>query len=200
MKRLNIYFSAALMILILAACSDSYKVENFKEETNKNLTPILPYISKLEHGVNYDNRFDTANAAYFQEQLKQLQFSFERYFIAPDSTHYFLIWKKAPSLYEKKIAIGGRFKKDKNGKIYAFEELFNTPKMKLDELKEKSFPLFDYMVKNGNVDKYVGDYLLIEFPDERCVYDKKGNRWVFVNQLNKADTLSTKQKDSSTTN
>ncbi len=191
MKSLYNYITLLLIFFAIASCSsdNQYNVENYKVETNKNLPIVLPYIAKLENGVNYNNRFDSVNAKYFLGQQEIYKFSFERYFITPDSNHYFLIWKKAPSLYEKKIAIGGRYKKDKNGKIYAFEELFNTPKMKLDELKEKSFPLFDYMVENGNVDKYIGDYLLIEFPDERCKYDKKNSRWVFTGQPLVKDSL-----------
>jgi hypothetical protein len=174
---------------LFASCTDNvkvskdeYAVENYikKEELNKNLEPIFPYLAKLENGVNYNNRFDDSSKGYFIERQKFHKFSFERYFINKDSVHYFLIWKVAPSLYEKKIAIGGRYKKDAQGKIYAFEEIFNTPKMKLDELKEKSFMLFDYMVQNGNVEKFYGHYDLVEFPDGKCMYDKENSKWILT--------------------
>ena len=181
--------------LILLGCKgkEEYKVEDYysEEELKINLSKIVPYIAKLENGVNYDNRFDTTKKDYFEEQQKNFKFSIEQYKITPDSNHYFLIWKVAPSLYKKKIAIGGRYKKDSSGKIYAFEEIFNTTKMPEEELKEKSFPLFDFMVKNGNVNKFLGDYLLIEFPDDRCTYDKESSRWVFVDTI-KRDTVTNK--------
>lgn len=185
-----------LLGFALIGCNskEEYSADNYytPEALKNNLFTILPYIAKLENGVNYENRFDASQKSYFEAQQNNFKFSMERYFITPDSTHYFLIWKIAPSLYVKKIAIGGRYKKDKNGKIYAFEELFNTPKMKLEELKEKSFPLFDYMVKNGNVDKYIGDYLLVEFPDNKCVYDKNKTRWIIVDQQNTTDKVPAK--------
>lgn len=175
-----------LVSLVIYACEskDKYAVENFikQEDLNKNLEPIFPYIAKLEHGVNYENRFEDSCKEYFIKKQAEHKFSFERYFITKDSVHYFLIWKVAPSLYEKKLAIGGRYKKDANGKIIEFEEIFNTPKMKLDELKEKSFMLFNYMVENGNVDPYLADYNLVEFPDGKCVYNKENSRWILTDQ------------------
>lgn len=184
MKLIRKFFFAVVSVFTLTACAhkDPYAVENYmkQEESLKNLVPIYPYIAKLESGVNYSNRFDSAQRAYFEEKQKVHKFSFERYYVTKDSVHYFLIWKVAPSLYEKKIAIGGRYKKDASGKIYAFEELFNTPKMKLDELKEKSFKLFDYMVENGNVDAYLGDFEMIEFPDGKCLYDKENHKWILT--------------------
>ncbi len=181
--------------LTLLGCreKEEYNVGNYYSEAELkiNLSKIIPYIAKLENGVNYDNRFDSSKKDYFEEQQKTFKFSIEQYKITADSNHYFLIWKVAPSLYKKKIAIGGRYKKDSSGKIYAFEEIFNTAKMPEEELKEKSFPLFDFMVKNGNVNKFLGDYLLIEFPDDRCTYDKENSRWVFVDTI-KRDTVTNK--------
>ncbi len=186
MKPFKISSLFVLGILLLFSCStkeeDKYAVENYikKEDLSKNLEPIFPYISKLENGVNSSNRFADSNKVYFLEKNEGHKFSFEHYFITKDSVHYFLIWKVAPSLYEKKIAIGGRYKKDKDGNIVAFEEIFNTPKMKMDELKEKSFMLFDYMVENGNIEKFYGNYDLVEFPDGKCVYDKANSKWILT--------------------
>ena len=184
-----------MAVAIMAGCSDKggYDVSTYysEEELKTSLAQIVPYIAKLENGVTYENRFDPSKKEYFDKQQADFKFSIEQYSITADSTHYFLIWKVAPSLYKKKIAIGGRYKKDAKGTIYAFEEIFNTAKMPVEELKEKSFPLFDYMVKNGNVNKFLGDYLLIEFPDNRCTYDKEKSRWVFVDAIVK-DTVSNK--------
>lgn len=184
MKLIRKYLLLVVAVIALFACDkkDPYAVENYikPEDKLQSLVPLYPYLAKLENGVNYNNRFDSVQRAYFEEKQKVHKFSFERYYITKDSVHYFLIWKVAPSLYEKKIAIGGRYKKDANGKVYAFEELFNTPKMKLDELKEKSFELFDFMVDNGNVEAYWGDYDRIEFPDGKCIYDKENHKWIFT--------------------
>jgi hypothetical protein len=181
-----------IFFCFIAGCdnSEKYNIDKYYSAADRDtlLTNILPYITKLDDGVNYGNRFNPENKNYFKQQQFRYKFSFEQYALTEDSIHYFLIWKVAPSLYQKKIAIGGRFKKDSNGKIYAFEELFNTWKMKTEELKEKSFPVFAYMVKNGNVDKYISDRELIEFPDDKCVYDKSQSRWRLIWDMEK-DTV-----------
>jgi len=180
-KKYFIYF-----ILVFTACGkkDDFKVENYIDGEFKTtlLEMTFPYLAKLEHGVNYENRFDTINKSYFIERQKMHQFSFERYFITKDSVHYFLIWKVAPSRFVKKIAIGGRYKVDANGLFYDFEEIFNTPKMELDELKTKGDMLFAYMVEHGNVDAYLGDFLVVEFPDGNCMYGKGQSKWIIVNK------------------
>ncbi|HVD96617.1 MAG TPA: hypothetical protein VNB90_00340 [Cytophagaceae bacterium] len=185
MKKLKNGLALLALVSLFVSCKQekkNYNVEGYlsKDAQEQELVQIRPYISKLEYGVNYNNRFSDTNKTFFDEQQKIYKFNFEQYYINNDSVHYFLIWKVAPSLYAKKIAIGGKYKKDANGKIYAFQEIFNTPKMKLDELKEKSYSLFDYMVENGNVDKFFGDYELVEFPDGRCLYDTTGHKWILT--------------------
>ncbi|MCS6824743.1 MAG: hypothetical protein NZ529_10640 [Cytophagaceae bacterium] len=183
MKHYNNIFIAASVFLFLSCDNRNYDIESYytKEQSDSLMFSILPYIAKLEKKVNYENRFNPEHKAYFMAKWADYKFQFKRYFITEDSTHYFLIWKVAPSLYEKYIAIGGRFKKDKNGKVIQFEEIFNTWKMKPDELEEKSFALFDYMVKNGNVDPFMKEEYLIEFPDDKVYYDKKECRWKVKN-------------------
>lgn len=167
-----------LTISFLSSCRQSFKVDNYytKAEQDSLMLKILPYIAKKPKGVqNGADRFLTRFDDYYKAQLPK--FSFQHYYIGRDSIHYFTIYKIAPSLYQKKIAIGGYLRLNKNGDITELEELYNTPKMKLEELDKKSKELFEEMTISGNVESFIGNDEYVEFPDKRCYYDKSANEW-----------------------
>jgi hypothetical protein len=139
---------------------------------------LMPYLAELPKYANYQNRFDDQFKPHYKKVMPVF-FQWIKLYKAEDGYYYYLFYKKSNSLYEKKIAIGGKFKLDAQNKVTDFEDVFNTPKLKLDELAEKSSALFDEMIKTGGLGKYTLNAEYVEFPDQRCFFDKKLKYWRF---------------------
>lgn len=148
------------------------------KKQDETLRKIMRYIAKAPEGISSSERFYSAYDDYYREQQA-------RYIIAAWYTsraqHYFLVTRPAPSITEKRVAIGGRLSLDAQGEIQLYEEVFRTWKMRPDSLKTKSLMLFDKMVKGESLEKYqtrfTRPYEYIEFPDERTFYDKEAREW-----------------------
>jgi len=171
----------------LTACqsSDAYKPQNYLSPAAQEafLYRISRYTAKLPKRVYHDAKFDSRYNAYYSEEMKK--YRIEKYFIDADSTHFFLISRPAPSLHEKRVAIGGRLRYNTEGEFTTYEEVFRTWKMKKDELEQKSTILFESMVKEGNVNDYLPhktEEEWVEFPDQRVYFDLRARRWKVVGQ------------------
>ena len=140
---------------------------------------IMRYVARPPDGLLYEERFYKGYDKHYHEQ--QALHKLEAYFIDDNKTHYFLISRRAPSLFNKYIATGGTMKFDDKGKLLEYEEVFRTWKMLPDTLKKRSLFLFDKMVKGEPLTAYYTanskgvDY--IEFPDNINYYDKPTRRW-----------------------
>lgn len=96
--------------------------------------------------------------------------------------HYFMLYRIAPSIYVKKVALGGRLKYDDENNISYYEEIFRTYKMPEAELDEKATRIFQDLILTNSIDKYLfkntqpEEY--IEFPDDETYYDIDNREWV----------------------
>ncbi|MCU0353125.1 MAG: hypothetical protein MUD08_05210 [Cytophagales bacterium] len=173
----------AVLVLLLAACgsrTNQYKPEqHLKPEAQQAfLYQISRYVAKLPKGVYHEGKFDARFDRYYREEMKK--YRLESYFKSPDGTVHFMVSRPAPSLYEKRIAIGGSVKYDTNGGLTAYEEVFRTWKMKPDVLAQKGGVLFETMVETGNVEAYLPQNTQeewVEFPDSRTYFDVAARRW-----------------------
>lgn len=183
--KINSLFAFISFTIILNACStkSSYDaVNNFdKIAEEKFLFKIMPLIAQRAPYSNDTTRFESRFDEHYKNEL--VKFDLISYQQQPDSSACFLIYKVAPSLKVKKIAIGGKIK-IVNDSIVEFEEVFNTPKMELKELDSKSSELFNELATQGNVKKYLGNADMIEFPDSRTCYDKAKLKWRFISEAN----------------
>jgi hypothetical protein len=148
------------------------------KEKDKVLQSIIRYMGKLPENINASEKFDTKHDAYYLDIASRHKF--ELYFIDKEGTHYFLISRPAPSLYEKRVAIGGKLKLNEQGELMEYEEIFRTWKMSKEDLKVKGLLLFDLMVNQKDLSPYyrsnsIEEY--IEFPDEHTYYDKTDRTW-----------------------
>lgn len=139
---------------------------------------LMPYLAEMPKYATYQTRFDERFKPYYRKVMPVF-FQWNKLYKAEDGYYYYLLYKKSNSLYEKKIAVGGKFKLDAQHHITDFEDVFNTPKMKLDELAEKSSLLFEEMIQTGGLGKYALNAEYVEFPDQRCFFDKKLKYWRF---------------------
>jgi hypothetical protein len=146
-------------------------------EKDKFKMTIIRYVAKAPENVNDTEKFKSEHDAYYQERAS-LCF-LERYHKKGDS-QYFLVTQPAPSLVEKRHATGGKIVLNEDGSIGEYEEIFRTWKMVPDTLRQRSYFLFDKMVKGEPLVPFytavTGDKY-IEFPDERTYYDKSVRAW-----------------------
>ena len=161
------------------AKKETYSPETYfsSEKQHQFLMNISRYVAKLPKHTSHEQKFDSKHDLYYQEEMQK--YEIQHYYISSDSVHYFLINRPAPSLYAKKVAIGGRLKYDK-GMLIEYEEVFRTWKLKEDELEKKGEMLFAAMVEKGNVDQYLPNKTQddwVEFPDSKNYFDKASRRW-----------------------
>jgi hypothetical protein len=171
------------IILIVLSCNPNrdYNPESYLTVREKDLVlqSIIRYMGKPPENVSASERFDSKHEKYYLDIASR--YRFDEYYIDEDNgTHYFLISRPAPSLYEKRVAIGGRLKLDEKGGLSEYEEIFRTWKMKEEDLKVKGLLLFDLMVNGKDLSPYYrinSSEEYIEFPDEYNYYNKSERMW-----------------------
>jgi hypothetical protein len=185
MNMITRYLKKSVMLVmagwvVFSCSSKKYNADQYlsKADQDSILMCITIYDAKLPEGsdATLQTRFNEKYRPYY-EKVKSIS-GMPYYYVAPDSTHYFLIMKRAISIHPNdKRTIGGRFKLDSNKKIYDYEEVFWMPRMDQDEALDKGKTLFTEMVEKGNVDRYLSDREYIEFPDAACYFDKSAATW-----------------------
>lgn len=139
---------------------------------------IIRYMARTPDGVTPEDRLLREHDKHYDEQqrLHRLDALY-----TDDNTHYFLVSRIAPSLVEKRVAIGGKLTVDENFLISYYEEVFRTWKMVPDTLSRRSMFLFDKMVRGEDLLPYCsshsGNTDYIEFPDERTYFDAERRIW-----------------------
>jgi hypothetical protein len=171
-----------LLILFCFACQNkkSYLPADHlsPQQVDKFMASVIRYISDLPRGASHETKFSKEHDEDYQEQ--QSGHRLDAYFPSKDNTIYFLISRGAPSLYEKRVAIGGKLKLASDGTFAEYEEVFRTWKMKPEILKQRADFLFDQMVRGENLERYQPNKTSeewIEFPDGRVYYDKMLRQW-----------------------
>lgn len=99
---------------------------------------------------------------------------------AADGTHWFYLVRPARSVEGDLRGVGGRFRTNDKLEILDLEELFNTPIRPRHDLERMGLLLFEEMIASGNVDRYLADRELIEWPDGRLYYDKEKREWRYI--------------------
>lgn len=182
-----------LMVLIavwsLSACKQTVESELIKlTRASEKMLPedmeafkysIMRYTGKLPGKADHITKFDTIFDSHYQNLATQHDLLF---YEKSGDTVYFLITRMAPSLYEKKVAIGGKLSYGKDGRISYYEEAFRTWKMLVPELEQKAELLFGLYLSGKDLSPYYTinskgvEY--IEFPDEDVYYDTEKRFWV----------------------
>lgn len=139
---------------------------------------VIRYMARTPDGVPAEDRMLREHDKHYDEQK-----TFHRLdaLYTDDNAHYFLVSRIAPSLAEKRVAIGGKLTVDENFQISYYEEVFRTWKMVPDTLTRRSMFLFDKMVRGEDLLPYSssisGNTDYIEFPDERTYFDAERRIW-----------------------
>jgi hypothetical protein len=170
-----------LIIIVTIACAKSYVFDPAKffdkEEIDVLMQNIVTYVYKLPPKATLENRFSPIYAAYYKSNSTKFYFD-SHFYSEKDNYHYYLIERPAGNDVNYKRTIGGRFKLRKGDfKPYAFEEIFNSPRLPDSVRIERGRFLFKELVKKGNIDEYLKMKHYIEWPDSSLIYNKITNNW-----------------------
>lgn len=172
-----------LLTIVVASCKpkESYAPEDHLTPQRHDvvMSKLIRYVGRKPEKATDSTKFLKAHDGHYQKQVAEHKLNF--YFISDAGDHYYLISRRAPSLYEKHVATGGRFKMNERDSVVEYEEIFRTWKMPLDTLIRRGGLLFDKMVKGESLEPYVtknsNGVEFIEFPDDNVYYDKKMRKW-----------------------
>jgi hypothetical protein len=179
MRRALILLSIAVVLACCQSDKDYRPASHLSAQQQEDLLKdVIRYVARSPEGVLPEQRTDTRYDSHYEEQRRLHRL--DAYYV-DDNVNYFLVSRVAPSLTEKRVAIGGRLEKDDNGTISYYEEVFRTWKMEPDTLARRSLFLFDVMVRDEDLTQYytskTGNTDYIEFPDDRTFYDTNQRIW-----------------------
>ena len=171
----------SLIGLFLFGCGEvSYVPSDHLSDTEQDAFKwkIIRYAGRSPEGLTVAERFYPQYDTHYREQ--QMLHALDAYFEKKGTT-YFLLSRKAPSLFEKRVATGGIVRFGTDGAISYYEEVFRTWKMAPDTLNDRGLFLFDKMVKGESLEPYYtknsSGKEYIEFPDDRTYFDTKERVW-----------------------
>lgn len=181
-KPLNIVL---FLLLGCFACkpTNPEQVEHYFTETERDtlLTNVITFMYLKPSAATNDTRFEPRFRSYYVSQLPK--FRFEKYTISADSTHYYFVIRPAGNMEKYRRGVGGKFKLGKDLMPTDFEEMWCTPRLSEDEVKQRGGYVFKQMVLHGNVDKLLEMRHYIEWPDSTLRYDKQAHEWVMTGKL-----------------
>lgn len=171
---------SGVIIILLAACGDPKEPSTYfsKEDQDYIVLQCVRYSAKRAPNATHETKFKAEFDEYYSLAAKETDF--RRCFKESDDNYFFLMTRKARSIWPAREAIGGKMKVNKDGKLLDYQEVFRTWKMTEDTLNTRAFELFDRMTKGEDLTpfrtKYKGDRY-IEFPDDRNLWNKEKRKW-----------------------
>ena len=153
-----------------------YAVEHYipAEQYDTLLVDMVTYMGVKPRNTNHLTRHEPQHRDFYINQAQN--YFLHSYYIADDDSHYYYMIRPARHHQYEHRAIGGKMKVDEAWRITEFEEIFATKPMSLHSLKELAANLFPEMVQDHEQIPY-NVMQWIEWPDDRCRYDKQKNEW-----------------------
>jgi hypothetical protein len=168
-------------LLMIPSCKNDSNQQDLcfsEKEQASVIRQSIYYSVKLPPGATQETKFNSEFDGYYD--IAFMEYDMRACRPGKDSSYYFLMTRKARSIWPAREAIGGKFKVDSQHKLLDYEEVFRTWKMTEDSLNTRAFELFDLMVQGKDLtpflSKFKGDRY-IEFPDDRFFFDKKSKTW-----------------------
>ncbi len=170
---------AAVCLFVSCTSSSKYDASQLSDREQKEiLYSVIRYMGHLPKKGTHENKFETTFDEYYSKLA--LDYEVEAYHKEAEY-EYVLTSRIAPSVKVKKVAIGVKMKRDENGNLSHYEEVFRTWKFEIPEMKEKGNMLFEKMVAGEDLSHYYpqnsGKEEYIEFPDEKVSFDTLERRW-----------------------
>jgi hypothetical protein len=166
-------------VLVLGSCNQDDAEHHFKsvQEQDSILLQLSPYVIRQPEELTDTAWYSNSSDSLRMQKLTHLSAKLFKYSKAENGIHYYCVYlRDNRSLYEDYRGYGGKYKVQ-NGMIADLEELFITPQLKIDQVKEISEALFEEIVRTGDAKKFIGKSELMQWPSETVVYNKKTNKW-----------------------
>lgn len=176
----NTFFSALAIFAI--SCTNSFEAKDNldKEAYSIELTKIAPYVIKKPDEFGYEDRFKKENQNFYNKYIQLTNARLSYYLVNDTATLFFFEHKDLTSLYEHYRGLGGYYKANDKGDILFLNLLYHTPRLTRSEMDERGKALFETMVKEGNITKYLGDKKYVDTPNADFYYNTKMNRWDYT--------------------
>jgi hypothetical protein len=171
---------AFIPILMILGCSmkDKYDVARYHNlmEQDSVLTSIITYLYAPPVYTSVKDRFRPEHRNFYSSLTGK--FSILKYYVAKNGTNYFYLLRPAAKMGDKR-GVGGYFRMNDHFQLFGFREVFVTPILPEDELKNRCAFLFDEMVK-GNIVSYLKMPTYVQWPNEVSTYDTTIYEWRLV--------------------
>ena len=175
------HYALMALLLIAGSCQkDFHDPDQFfsRDQQRKIIRQSVLYSTKLPPNATHETKYDSIFNWYYD--IATAEYDIRACKPIGDGKYYYLMTRKARSIWPAREAIGGTFKVDQQDSLLDYNEEFRTWKMAEDSLNVRAFELFDLMVAGNDLapyrTKYKGDRY-IEFPDDRWYFNKKDKRW-----------------------
>lgn len=179
---MRVLFSLIIFSFVLLSCKQNEKslyafdhwIANKADQTER-MIDIISHIYVAPPGVPTVDRLQAEHRAFYKGESSK--FEMLHYLIADDGQHFFYIQRPARNVRNDVRGVGGKFYLAQDGTIKDFQEVFVTPMIPYDNVKEIGEMLFDEFVTTGNVESVLGDAEIVEFPDGRAYYSMEKLEW-----------------------
>ncbi len=167
---------SSIGFFILFPPKDRYHIDRYisKEDQDTLIVNIVTLMGVKPRNANYITRHEPQHRSFYIQQARN--FDIYRYFIDEQYMHYFYIIRPARHPLGNRRAIGGKYRLGENLELLDYEEVFVTQVLEEDYLREIANDLFIAFVE-GDIEKFLENPLIIEWPDERLKYDKEKQEW-----------------------
>ncbi|HMO39434.1 MAG TPA: hypothetical protein PKC76_17665 [Saprospiraceae bacterium] len=176
-----------LLSVLISACNtkgiEDYQADKYLNEAAQQtfLYDIMRYMGRLAPQATQATKHEARFDEHYTKQVNAHRLDFY-YADAKSGFIYFAVSRIAPSIHVKRVTIGGKLKRNEEGEIAYYEEVFRTWKMLEAEHAEKSAMLFAKMVKGEDLSPYYpensGKEEFIEFPNEDVYFDAEQRLWI----------------------
>ena len=170
-------------VILLYACQSVNPFEPKKNVKHTSIDSLMVELTTImgqrPKGVLNQDRHEPRYRKYYTDLSKE--FSLIYYHVTPDGCHYYYALRPARNNTGKvNRGVGGRFRLNTDGEVILFEEVFNTKIFPKGELEEMGLELFKEMIETGGIGKFINNKKLVEWPDDRTIYDMGLNEWIYI--------------------
>jgi len=151
-------------------------VDFSKSQQDTLMTNLTTYIYRKPSSATWETKFNPEFRTYYIDNKYNLEMTY-LHNVSDSLFYYYLLRDARDQQGMRKRGVGGKFYMSAEMELSGFEEIFNTPTFEDDTLVEIGFKLMEEMVTTGNVNKFLDDKTLIQWPDNLLFYSTKKYEW-----------------------